>query len=51
MDRGDFKEMSLQQKYDLLDLLISSLQEHEKRLDTLNKRFEKLVNKLEMNAQ
>lgn len=43
--------MSIQQKMDLLDLLITSLQEHEKSFNSLITRFEKLVNRLEMNAR
>ncbi len=39
--------MSLSQKVDVLDLIIDVLREHEKKLDELISRLEKIVDKAE----
>ena len=39
--------MSLSQKVDVLDLIIDVLKEHEKKLDELISRLEKIVEKAE----
>lgn len=40
--------MTMMEKLDILDLLITALKEHEKILDTLEKKFEKLIERVEV---
>lgn len=36
-----------QKKYDVIDLIITTLQDHEKKLDDLTTRLDRIVNRLE----